>query len=90
MNEDDCRCEDFVARLFQLFDAELEEGEITRLHHHIETCPQCHEVADAEQHIRRLIRRSCSERAPESLRTRVITQITVLRTQRFAIEEQGF
>lgn len=43
--------------------------------------PPLLELADAEEHIRTLIRRSCVEHAPESLRTRVITQITVLRAQ---------
>lgn len=78
---DDCGCDDLVSHLFQLFDAELEGAECARLRRHLEGCPHCSELADAEEHIRTLIRRSCVEHAPESLRTRVITQITVLRSQ---------
>lgn len=78
---DDCGCDDLVSRLFQLFDAELEASECSRLRHHLEACPHCSQLADAEEHVRNLIRRSCVEHAPDSLRARVITQITVLRTQ---------
>lgn len=84
---DDCGCEDLASRLYQLLDAELDESECRRLQRHVDECPACHEAADAEQHLRSLIRRSCAERAPDSLRVRVITQITVLRTQRFATGE---
>lgn len=78
---DDCGCDDLVSRLFQLFDAELEAAECSRLRDHLKRCPDCSEMADAEEHIRNLIRRSCVEHAPASLRARVITQITVLRSQ---------
>ncbi len=78
---DDCGCDDLVSRLFQLFDAELEASECSRLRHHLEDCPQCSELAEAEEHIRNLIRRSCVEHAPETLRTRVIAQLTILRAQ---------
>jgi len=87
---DDCGCEDLISRLFQLLDAELEDSERARLQRHIDACPTCHEAADAEQHLRHLIRRSCAELAPETLRARVITQITVLRAQGFVARDVQF
>ncbi len=78
---DECGCDDLVSHLHQLLDAELEESECRRLQRHVDSCPACHEAADAEAHLRSLIRRSCAERAPDRLRIRVLAQITVLRTQ---------
>lgn len=76
---DDCGCSDLLARLFQLLDAELEDGEHERLARHVSACPDCFHATEAEEHIRALIRRSCEEHAPASLRVRVMTQIQVLR-----------
>ncbi len=84
---DDCGCDDLARRLDALLDAELEEAECRRLRRHMESCAECHRAADAEQHLRSLIRRSCREHAPDTLRVRVISQITVLRTQRFVAGE---
>lgn len=76
---DDCGCSDLLGRLFQLLDAELEDPERERLRRHVEMCPDCQHATEAEAHIRALIRRSCVENAPASLRVRVISQIQVLR-----------
>ena len=59
--------------------AELEDGEHERLARHVSACPDCFHATEAEEHIRALIRRSCEEHAPASLRVRVMTQIQVLR-----------
>lgn len=75
----DCDCNDFITRLFALFDAELEAGEEITLRTHVANCPDCTKHAEAEQHIRAILRRSCTERAPETLRMRVHAQLTVLR-----------
>ena len=78
---DDCGCNDLLGRLFQLVDAELEDAERERLARHVAACPDCLHAQEAEEHIRALIRRSCEEHAPPSLRVRVRTQIQVLRLE---------
>lgn len=77
---DPCRCEELLEHLFEYLDAEMTAAQRARLTSHVEQCPRCHEAADVEQHVRSLIRRSCTEKAPQSLRLRVISQISVLRT----------
>lgn len=89
-NPDECRCADLVARLFFLLDAELDEAEAQRLRRHIAHCPECSDAAEAETHIREVLRRSCRVAAPDRLRTRVVTQITVLRTREIAVEGTEF
>ncbi|OKL52927.1 mycothiol system anti-sigma-R factor [Bowdeniella nasicola] len=79
MKDEDCQCEEVRRRLDELIDAELEDDLCARLQRHVDACPECHEIADVEAHIRRTLRRACSERAPEQLRARVL-RITVQRT----------
>ncbi len=76
---DDCTCNDLLARLFAYLDSELDAAEYSRLRLHVDHCPHCTEVEEAELHMRELIRRCCNERAPEGLRIRVLGQITVMR-----------
>lgn len=74
-----CSCDELLEHLFEFLDAELDEDQQARFRRHAEECPTCTEATDAEQHIRALVRRSCAEVAPSSLRLRVQSQLTVLR-----------
>ncbi|MDN5559256.1 MAG: mycothiol system anti-sigma-R factor [Ruaniaceae bacterium] len=76
---DDCSCNDLIARLFAYLDSELDSAENARMKLHLEHCPHCTEEEEAERHVRELLRRCCIEQAPESLRIRVLGQITVMR-----------
>ena len=75
-----CNCEELRDRLYEFLDRELADSDAARLRRHVDECPSCHEAADAEQHIRQLLRRSCTERAPQELRAKVVAQLTILRT----------
>lgn len=75
----ECDCAEFVEKLFALLDSEVGGPEAEILRAHLGTCPDCTRVAEAESHVRDLLRRSCRERAPETLRVRVRTQFTVMR-----------
>ncbi|MFD1716791.1 mycothiol system anti-sigma-R factor [Georgenia deserti] len=77
-----CSCEELMDHLFEFLDAELDESEEARLRRHAAECPHCTEAADAEVHIRELVKRSCAEVAPSSLRMRVRSQLTVLKVSR--------
>lgn len=44
---------------------------------HIEVCEMCTDAADAEEQVRVLIRRACMVTAPDSLRVRIRTSLTV-------------
>ncbi|MFC7406346.1 mycothiol system anti-sigma-R factor [Georgenia alba] len=77
-----CSCEELLEHLFEFLDSELDEDQDARLRRHAAECPTCTAAADAEQHIRELVRRSCAEVAPSSLRLRVRSQLSVLRVTR--------
>ncbi|HLV05363.1 mycothiol system anti-sigma-R factor [uncultured Georgenia sp.] len=76
---EECRCEELREHLFEFLDSEMNESDLGRLRRHLAECPTCREATDVETRIRTLLRRSCREVAPSTLRLRVITQIGVLR-----------
>ncbi len=74
---DQSTCAETLARLAALLDHAMSEPEADVLRAHIEGCDPCTEAADAEEAVRSLIRRACLERAPETLRVRIISQFIV-------------
>jgi len=68
-------CADFLDRIVYLLDNELEETECTEVRVHIESCNPCLERYDVQRTIKALVARSCAERAPDSLRARVLVQL---------------
>ncbi len=76
-----CDCREALERLFEFLDSEMPDSDCRRLKEHIAACQACHDAVDAEQHVRELLRRSCTESAPSALRVRVITQILVRRSR---------
>lgn len=74
-----CNCAEALEHLCEYLDSEMDETELDRLRNHIETCATCLEAMASEQSLRVVLRRSCAEVAPASLRLRVLSQITVLR-----------
>ena len=83
-----CSCEELLENLMEFLDSELDEDTCTRYRQHAATCPTCHEATDAEEHIRQMVRRSCAEKAPSSLRLRVESQLEVLRVTGVRSTEQ--
>lgn len=80
MNER-CQCEEALDKLEEYLDSEIGELDADRLREHLSECTSCYGEAELEQRLRALLRRSCCETAPETLRVRVRTEITVLRAR---------
>jgi anti-sigma factor (TIGR02949 family) len=78
---DPCGCEEAIDRLFEYLDAEMPESDTLRVGAHLAMCHSCEDAAGAEQHVRELLRRSCRESAPETLRVRVIAELMVRRVR---------
>lgn len=76
-----CDCTEAIDRLYEYLDAELPEPDCLRISAHLAVCESCHDAAGAERHIRSLLRRSCLERAPETLRVRVLAEMIVRRVR---------
>lgn len=72
-------CEEMIARLQAFLDHECEQSVAERLARHVAECEHCAQIADAEQHLRAIIRSRCAEQAPPELRARVLGRLAVLR-----------
>lgn len=80
-NDPDCSCEEFAEHLFELLDAEMPQEQARRLDAHAADCEHCTELSEAEKHLRELLREACcGQAAPDSLRTRIIEQFSLMST----------
>ena len=74
-------CEQALKHLFEFLDSELQEADSDRIREHLAYCEPCLAEYDVEEHVRALVKRSCSECAPVELHVRIREHLTVLRTQ---------
>ena len=82
-------CSELRAHLYELVDVHelagtaceewLDSRSRTLLEAHVAQCPECLDALGAEIHVRELIKRcyASQERAPESLRLRIVTSTTM-------------
>ncbi len=80
-------CSYVEERVQQFLDGELDDREADELRLHLDACAHCIDRADLIEAYRRLVRRSCSSHAPESLRMRIVAQIHTVQATRIEIRE---
>jgi mycothiol system anti-sigma-R factor len=67
MNCPDCR-----EKLDRYVDRELSNTEVLELQLHLEGCPDCNDQYEFQEHLKRLVKRSCDcDRAPEAFREKL-------------------
>jgi anti-sigma factor (TIGR02949 family) len=79
--EDGVDCSEALAKLFEFLDAEIGDAEGDRIRLHLADCEPCFSEYDVSDHLKKLVRRSCSDNAPAELHERIRQQLTVLRAQ---------
>ena len=75
----DCSCAEARAHLEAFLDRECTADLAERLAQHVATCSHCSRIADAETHLREILRSRCAEQAPPELRARVLGRLSTLR-----------
>jgi anti-sigma factor (TIGR02949 family) len=78
-NERGDDCAKALSRLYEFLDQELEVADADEIREHLAACEPCLDTFDAEETMKKLIKRSCSDQAPEHLRAKVI-QVFATRT----------
>jgi len=68
-------CADYLERIVYLIDNELDEADCSVVRQHIEECGPCLQKYDLERTVKQVVARSCTERAPDGLRERVLVQL---------------
>ncbi|MDY5152967.1 mycothiol system anti-sigma-R factor [Actinobaculum suis] len=76
---EDCTCEELVDHLFEYLDHQVPREQEERLDRHIAGCEDCQDRAQAENHVRQVLKKSCATAAPATLRTRITQQISIFR-----------
>jgi anti-sigma factor (TIGR02949 family) len=74
-------CAEVIDHLYEFLDQELPDGDIRKIRQHLDECAPCLREYGLEEAVRALVRRSCSEVAPEQLRSRVLLHIRSVRVQ---------
>jgi mycothiol system anti-sigma-R factor len=74
-------CSEALARLFEFLDAEITEVDGDRIRQHLADCEPCLSEYDAGDHLKKLVRRSCSDVAPAELHVRIREQLVELRAR---------
>jgi mycothiol system anti-sigma-R factor len=71
----DTDCSEVLERVFVFIDSELEEADHATIQQHLDECWPCLKEFDLETKVKALVKKSCSEHAPETLRERVLLSI---------------
>jgi anti-sigma factor (TIGR02949 family) len=73
-------CEQVVERMYEFLDHEIDTATGDAIRHHLAACEPCMDRFDVELAVRTLVRRRCGgEVAPSQLRSKIISQLTVIR-----------
>ena len=68
-------CEHALTHLYEYLDSEMTPDDEQRMRAHVAHCSPCLAELSIEELVKKLVRRSCSERAPETLRSRIRQQL---------------
>ena len=73
-------CEHVLERVYEFLDHEVDTATGDEIRRHLSDCEPCLDRFDVEQAVKALVHRSCgNDRAPASLRLRIVQQLTVSR-----------
>lgn len=70
-----------LERIYEYLDGALSRADLCSVQDHLSTCPECSAEYDLECIIRSVVRRSCSEPAPQDLKTRIMVRIDQIRIE---------
>ncbi|EKU95626.1 mycothiol system anti-sigma-R factor [Actinobaculum massiliense] len=73
----ECSCSELAENLFEFLDHQIPRELERRLERHIAGCADCQDRAEAEEHVRTILKSSCAQSAPATLRVRIAQQIAV-------------
>lgn len=69
------------AHLDEFIDHQIAAEQQRIVEAHLANCPGCHDEFGLEELVKHLVARSCLDRAPETLRTKVVAELIAIRVQ---------
>ena len=86
-NPHEVPCSDVLDAVYDFLDGELDEEGRHRIRHHLDECGPCLRQFGIEQEVKQLVARCCgSDRAPETLRLKIVSRIREVRVELGQIE----
>ncbi|MFV2144907.1 mycothiol system anti-sigma-R factor [Isoptericola sp. G70] len=76
--EGESDCQHILTHLYEYLDSEMTPDDEHRMRAHVAHCSPCLAELSLEELVKKLVKRSCAERAPAELRVRIHEQITVM------------
>jgi anti-sigma factor (TIGR02949 family) len=70
-------CEHALLHLYEYLDSEMTPDDEQRMRAHVAHCSPCLAELSVEDLVKQLVKRSCAERAPETLRLRIHEQLRI-------------
>lgn len=78
----DCQeTDERMERIYEYLDGALSREDLEEVRTHLHDCPECASAHDLECIIRATVRRSCVERAPETLKVTIMERISQIRLE---------
>ncbi|MBW4094735.1 MAG: mycothiol system anti-sigma-R factor [Acidobacteria bacterium] len=68
-----------IERIYEYLDGALSTEDFGEIKAHLASCPECAQQHDLECVIRSVVKRSCSEVAPENLKSSILSRIHQLK-----------
>ena len=72
-------CSEVLARVYEYLDGEMPDGDCGKIKQHLHECSPCLQEYGIEDEIKKLVKRSCSDPAPEALRAKVLAKLAAAR-----------
>jgi anti-sigma factor (TIGR02949 family) len=73
-------CAEVIARVYEYLDGEMPEGDCGKIKQHLHECGPCLREYGIEDEVKKLVKRSCSDPAPEDLRAKVLAKLAAARS----------
>lgn len=74
-------CDKLLQQIYFFIDNELDQADAAEIKQHIDDCAPCLDEVALERLVKKLVARSCTERAPVELRQRVVFSIRQVQLQ---------
>ena len=73
-------CSEVIARVYEYLDGEMPDGDCGKIKQHLHECGPCLKEYGIEDEVKKLVKRSCTDPAPEDLRAKVLAKLAAART----------
>lgn len=69
-----------IERLYEYLDGALSHKDLVEIKDHLDDCPECAQEHNLECLIRSVVKRSCTEAAPDALKANILSRISQIKT----------